>query len=157
MAYGLGVALSRWRNSVRTPTATARIAEASLLVFDAIGSQVARSAMSFLYGVPEHLVVPFEALDVYSFGFQMSEVLDNDVLTKLSEYVGTRLIETARIDSYQVCYSVTPLLHLLGELSSEPKLVYAARALQNPGGQDEADKQCIKSELGNLSRDSPDN
>jgi len=58
------VALSRLRNSVRTPTATARIAEASVLVFDAIGFQVARSAVSFLYGVPEHLVVPFEALDV---------------------------------------------------------------------------------------------
>ena len=50
--------------SVRMPAATLRVAEAPPLIFEAIGFQATLPAISYLYGVPEHLVVPFEALDV---------------------------------------------------------------------------------------------
>ena len=55
---------NRRRNSVRMPTPTLRVTEAPPFIFDAIGFQAAPPATCFLYGVPEHLVMPFKALDV---------------------------------------------------------------------------------------------
>jgi hypothetical protein len=46
------------------PAAALWVAEALPLILDAIGFQAALPAISFLHGVPEHLVMPFEALDV---------------------------------------------------------------------------------------------
>jgi hypothetical protein len=43
--------------------AALRVAEALPLIFDAMGFQTAPPVVS-LYGVPEHLVMPFEALDI---------------------------------------------------------------------------------------------
>jgi hypothetical protein len=44
--------------------ATLGVAEALPPVLDAIDLQTILPAMSLLYRVPEHLIVPFEALDV---------------------------------------------------------------------------------------------
>jgi len=64
LAGSFGVAPNRGRRSVRMPAATLRVAEALPLVFDAIAFDAALAAISFLYGIPEHLVMPFQALDV---------------------------------------------------------------------------------------------
>ena len=72
--------------------------------------------------------------------------LNADLIMKLARYAGKRLAEVAG-KSDGVCYPVTSLLGVLKGLSPEAELVYATRALQNPGGREDFDKQCIKSEL----------
>jgi len=46
------------------PATTLVVADALPPVFDAIGFQAIRPAISFLYRVSEHLIMPFESLDV---------------------------------------------------------------------------------------------
>jgi hypothetical protein len=60
----VGVVLSRWRRSVRSAATTPGVAEALPPVFDAIGFEAIVPTTSFLYRVPEHLVMPLETLDV---------------------------------------------------------------------------------------------
>lgn len=78
---------------------------------------------------------------------RVSDLLDMDVLTKLAQFAGARLIETARTNTFPACFSVEQLLRLLAGLSPEAELVYAFRALENAGGGDETDRQCIRNAL----------
>src|SRR5258708_526391 len=78
----------------------------------------------------------------------ISEILHGDLVTKLSRYAGSRLIQIA-VGNPTNCYKLDNLLRILEALSPEAELVYASRALQKLSGKGEIEKKECKAPLEN--------
>ena len=75
----------------------------------------------------------------------MRKAIEPSKVERVTKYAGLALVETVSA-STTFCYQITHLLEILDKLSQEAALVYAHRALENPGGT-ESERQCIKKEL----------
>jgi hypothetical protein len=83
----------------------------------------------------------------FGIGALVSGDVNKDLLTKVTNAVGIRLIQTVRSGDIDACSATSQVLEVLRRFSADAELVYATQALQKLDAADDRTKECIRPAL----------